>query len=84
MNQALKDATESLVKIYGPFAFGVVSLLVMWVAIIAPELDRNAVDGEVQRELMFQQVQVTERMEDTATILDRVSKRLEEMEKQPR
>lgn len=83
----MKEAIESLMKVYGPFAFGVLSLLVIWLAIIQPELDRKGLDFEAQRQMLQQHQEVLNRqdmamkaLETTAVILDRVTQRLERMQ----
>lgn len=53
---------DLVIKIYGPYAFGLVSLFVMWYVIVAPELARNRVE--------FDQLQsLAETMRDTAEII---------------
>lgn len=81
-----KEVTESLFKVYGPFAFGVVSLLVIWLAIISPEMERRQIDFEVYSKLIErhqqenQQQELTARtMRDAALILDKVAQRLEKL-----
>ena len=79
-----KEAVESLVKVYGPFAFGIVSLLVIWFSIISPELNRKQLDFETysglikQHQTENQQTETIARaLHDTAIILDKVTQRLE-------
>ena len=87
MNTAgVKEVTESLAKVYGPFAFGVISLLVIWYSIISPELNRKQLDFEnysslikAHQEQNIQQGQTAQTLRDTALILDRVSARLEKI-----
>lgn len=81
-----KETVESLVKVYGPFAFGIVSLLVIWFSIISPELNRKQLDFEQystlikQHQIVNQQTEtVTKAMHDTAIILDKVTQRLEKL-----
>jgi hypothetical protein len=38
------DAVREFTKAYGPYTFGIVSLLVIWITIIAPVLERSALD----------------------------------------
>lgn len=82
----IKEVTESLVKVYGPFAFGIVSLLVIWFSIISPELNRKQLDFEAysvltksHQEQNLQQEKTVQTLRDTALILERVSQRLEKM-----
>lgn len=54
---------SSLVRLlgvtYGPYAFGLISLLVVWYSIVAPTLATNRVDVDAFRE-------VSEQLRDTA------------------
>ena len=82
-----KEAVESLVKVYGPFAFGIVSLLVIWFSIISPELNRKQLDFEQYSTLIKQHQSVNQQtetvaraMHDTAMILDKVTQRLEKLD----
>jgi hypothetical protein len=54
---------SSLVRLvgvtYGPYAFGLISLLVVWYAIVAPTLNTNRVDVDAFR-------QVSTQLRDTA------------------
>jgi hypothetical protein len=83
---AAKEAIEGLVKVYGPFAFGVASLLIIWLAIIQPELDSKRLDFESHRAVLEKLSEVGQQSEinvralrDTAVILDRVSTKLEKI-----
>lgn len=83
----IKDVTESLVKVYGPFAFGIVSLLTIWFAIISPELNRKQLDFEAYSKLIekhqqenLHQDDIAKTMRDTVLILDRVTQRLERID----
>ena len=78
------STVEVLIKSYGSHAFGLVGVLVIWFAIMRPELQRRTIDIESVQRLI---VQLTERdatqeriansmaktadaMETTATLLD--------------
>lgn len=39
-----QKVVQLLLTVYGPYAFGVASLLIVWYTIVAPQLDRQAVD----------------------------------------
>lgn len=81
-----------LVQTYGPFAFGIVAVLVIWFGIMKPELSSRAFDYQKQellvtqmREITSQQKQVIDQLNQqtqafttTAEILDRVTRRLDE------
>lgn len=81
----MKDAVDGLVKVYGPFAFGIVSLLIIWLLIIKPELENKQLDFDTQKVLIEQLSQETRQsqeiartMRDTALILERIVNRLEQ------
>lgn len=68
-----------LATVYGPYAFGVISLLVVWFTIVAPQLERQAVDFEKNetvieslRSVAISMETISRSMERTATILDTV------------
>ena len=80
----VKDAVESIIKAYGPFSFGIVSLLVIWFSIISPELNRKQLDFETYSALIKQHQQQNQQLEliartihDTALVMDKVTQRLE-------
>ena len=69
---------------YGPYAFGVVSLLILWFAIMKPELDRNKIDYDRNEKIATQQAEIATHqetiaasMEKTATTLEMTAKILE-------
>ena len=82
----LKDTTEKIIQVYGPFAFGVVALLVIWFSIISPELNRKQLDFDAYSSLIkahqeqnLYAAEAITTIRDTALILERVSQRLEKM-----
>ncbi len=64
-----RDSIEGVAKTYGPYAFGVVSLLVIWVVIIGPQLEAHRLDFETHQSIV-------ETSRDTALILDKVVSKL--------
>lgn len=64
-------------KTYGPFAFGIASLLILWFTIMNPELKSNRVDFQQLNAISKEQARQVDVMHSTATILDNVVKRLE-------
>ncbi len=71
-------------KTYGPFAFGIASLLILWYTILKPELDSKRIDFEQHRKIIEEQSQQVKLLQmsaatlhDTATLLDSTVKRLE-------
>ena len=86
MPPVVKDVSETLFKQYGPFAFGIISLLMIWNMVVAPELERKNLDFEQMNHLVSQQREVIQQQEktavmirDTALILDRVTQRMQEI-----
>lgn len=43
---------KEFAKQYGPFAFGVITLLIVWMSIINPFVDRYNLDFEAQRKIL--------------------------------
>jgi hypothetical protein len=90
MNEAIKE----FVKTYGPFAFGMVSLLILWIAILKPQLDRQTLDYETQRviieaqnktldaqkSLLRDQDGLSENMRQTSIILERIIREMDNKE----
>jgi hypothetical protein len=75
---------QLLSTVYGPYAFGMVSLLIVWFFIVAPQLDRQQIDYEKNekvveslRSVATSMEAISRSMERTATILDAVVKRVE-------
>lgn len=58
---------------YGPYAFGVFSLLIVWLLLVKPELDSRTIDFEKQQELVSQMQTVSRSMEKTAVLLERTA-----------
>ena len=68
-----RSAVELFSSVYGPYAFGVVALLLIWFTIVRPELAARSVDYEEQATIVQQQKQIAETMSDTAdTMADTV------------
>lgn len=42
----INATVKELITAYGPIAFGLVAVLIIWWVIVAPELDRNSVRNE--------------------------------------
>lgn len=74
---------QLLATVYGPYAFGVASLLLIWFTIVSPQLDRQAVDFQ-KNEAVVESLRsvaasietISRSMERTATILDTVVQRV--------
>lgn len=68
---------ERYMTVYGPYAFGVVSLLVIWFTIVRPELARNQLDFDRQQSIVDTQREIASTQKQTAETLDRTAARLE-------
>lgn len=79
---------QLLMTVYGPYAFGVASLLIVWYTIVGPQLDRQAVDFE-KNEKHVEAIQnvassmeaISRSMERTAVVLESVVERMEKQVK---
>lgn len=77
-------AWELVTRIYGPYAFGLISVLLIWFWIVKPELDTRTLDFQHLNQIVDMQGQIVSGMEDTArtmevtaTILERTVDRLD-------
>lgn len=68
---------------YGPYAFGVLSLLMIWFTIVKPQLDRQLIDYSQHqllvdkvKEMSSNQVTASSALERTSVILDQLVKEL--------
>jgi hypothetical protein len=68
---------QLLSTVYGPYAFGIASLLIIWFTIVSPQLERQAIDFDrneksVQtlKEVAHSMDQVSRSMERTASVLE--------------
>jgi hypothetical protein len=74
---------QLLATVYGPYAFGVASLMMIWYTIVGPQLERQAVDY-AKNEAVVDSLKsvatsmelISRSMERTATILDTVVKKV--------
>lgn len=67
---------QLLTQVYGPYGFGLASLLLIWFTIVSPELARNSIDYkkseeiiESMRGIISSQEVVSRQLERTAIIL---------------
>jgi hypothetical protein len=74
---------QLLATVYGPYAFGVASLLLIWFTIVGPQLERQAVDYtknetvvDSLKSVAVSMEMISRSMERTATILDTVVKKV--------
>jgi hypothetical protein len=77
-----KHPLTAAMTIYGPYMFSIVSLLIIWFSIVAPELKVRAVNYdqhreivEAMREVTNQQREISRALESTTKTLDHILKR---------
>jgi len=68
---------------YGPYAFGIVSLLIIWYAVVRPQLEQAQLDFTRLEAVTEQHRLTVQSMNVTVRLLDDVSRRLERMEQRP-
>jgi len=69
---------------YGPYAFGVMALLLIWFVIVRPELARSKTDYEEFNRGAQVLRDTSQTMRITADVMERTSIRLERMAEQER
>lgn len=86
LNVSYQRVMQLILTVYGPYAFGVVSLLIVWYTIVAPQLDRQSVDYEKNerhieslRSVASSMEAISRSMERTAVVLDSVVERMERL-----
>lgn len=74
-------------QLYGPYAFGVLSLLLIWFSIVKPQLERQSIDFSRHEALLDKlrsfsetQADVARTMERTSIILQNVVEKLDHVE----
>lgn len=70
---------QLIATVYGPYAFGVASLLIIWYTIVSPQLARQTVDHQANIELVKSLSTVVQTSETTARTLERTTVVLEAM-----
>lgn len=68
---------ELLLSAYGPYAFGVTSLLLIWFTIVAPELKSRQLDYDKHTEIVSQQKAMAETMKMTAITMQTTATTME-------
>lgn len=76
-NEVTLSVGRILANFYGPYAFGVVSLLVVWFVIVAPQLESQRVDFKQQQEVVQQLNDLSRTHAQTANTLNQASRALE-------
>lgn len=61
---------------YGPYAFGLMSLMMIWLLIVAPQLDARTLDFEQQQKMVEQMGVMVDQMRASAVIMERTADRL--------
>lgn len=74
------EVVKAIGERYGPYAFGLVSLLVVWFSIVDPTLKANRVDIDAVRELANKQSETAVLLARTAERLDTIAARLERID----
>jgi hypothetical protein len=73
---------QLLATVYGPYAFGVASLLLIWYMIVSPQLERQAVDYRKNEEVIISLQQVSATSLEISRALERTSLVLEVLVKE--
>ncbi len=83
---ASQRLTQLMLTVYGPYAFGVVSLLIVWYTIVGPQLDRQAVDYQENEkhikalhDVSTSMETLSRSMERTAMVLEGIVDRMEKL-----
>lgn len=71
------DAIRAFGDRYGPYAFGIISLLIIWFAIVRPVIEANRVDTSQLKEIAARQAETAMLLNKTADRLDMIAARLE-------
>jgi len=75
MNSAMN--IKSIEERYGPYGFGMVSLLVIWVAVVQPELRANKVNYEEIRGVVHTLQNSIQMMDNIAKTMDKTASTLD-------
>lgn len=74
------SALQAMIQIYGPYGFGVGSVLLIWYAIVAPFIRQNRVDSLALERIADQQEATVALLAKTADRLETIAARLERLE----
>ena len=90
-SNGMPNMVSLLTTTYGPFAFGVISFIVIWFTAVKPELDSRTLDWQTHTqtlgslsELSQTQHQIARSMEYTAKTMESTAKVLQETVEQLR
>ena len=77
--------SQLLMQVYGPYAFGVTSLLLIWFSIVKPELNARNISWEshatvlkTQQEIVTTMQTTARNMQTTATIMERTVNKIDD------
>ena len=73
---------QLLATVYGPYAFGVASLLLIWYSIVSPQLERQSVDYKKNEEVIVSLQQVSATSLEVSRAIERTSLVLEALVKE--
>jgi hypothetical protein len=62
-----------VLSVYGPYAFGVASLLLIWYFVAAPQLETQAINHQRNQDMVDQIRDTSQSLERTANTLERTS-----------
>lgn len=78
----LSRILQLLSTVYGPYAFGIASLMLIWFTIVGPQLDRQAIDFEKNQQAVDSLKQVANSMEAISRSMERTATVLESVVEQ--
>lgn len=73
----MKVLIQKVVDTYGAYAFGLVTILLMWVIIVRPELNARSFNFSAQQEIVASLKQQSISAQATAVILERAIDKVE-------
>ena len=73
----MHNAIHTVVTLYGPYAFGLASLMIIWLYIVQPQLELQALDFQQMQVVVSQMKDVNTSQESTAEVLLRTTASLE-------
>lgn len=74
----MSKAVQLLATVYGPYAFGVASLLIIWYTIVSPQLARQVIDYQRNEDLMENHRAVIKSLENVSDSLEKTAILLDE------
>lgn len=72
-------ALNEAIKTYGPFAFGVAALLLIWGMIVQPEMDRRTIDYDAHKQLLSAQQEIVSSQREITASQAATAKMLEQL-----